>query len=238
MANLIPLSSRILYRDSCCAVVNKLKGEAAEGAAQGMVNLPNELLPVLGANTELAEAVHRLDVPVTGCSLFALTKQSLSFLNAAFAEENSISHPVEKKYWAIVEKPPFCLPECQHKELIHWIQTNSKTNKSFAYDKESRGRRKASLHYSILGEGENYLFLDICLHSGRHHQIRAQLAAAGFHIKGDLKYGAKRSEKGGGIRLHARSISFPSPSNKNKKISVTADPPEIDNLWEMFLSLS
>jgi Pseudouridylate synthases, 23S RNA-specific len=93
------------------------------------------------------------------------------------------------------------------------------------------------LRYRITGEGENYLFLEIELLSGRHHQIRAQLAKEGLHIKGDLKYGAKRSEKGGGIRLHARSLSFPDPLKKDGRIRVTANPPEPDNLWQSMMNV-
>jgi len=230
--NNLPIQSRILYQSDACVVVNKLKGEAVEGAGSGMVNLPKELAVVLGAKVELIEAVHRLDVPVTGCALFALNRQALSFLNAAFAGKDALPSPVEKLYWAVVEKPSFSLSESG--ELVHWIETSSAKNKSFAYNEDGPGRRKAVLHYRITGEGTNYLFTEVQLLSGRHHQIRAQFAAAGLHIKGDLKYGAKRSEKSGGIRLHARSLSFPDPLNSGKNIHVIADPPEMDNLWEQF----
>ena len=225
------INSRILYQSAACVVVNKLKGEAVEGAKGGMGDLPMELAAALPANTELIEAVHRLDVPVTGCALFALTQPALSFLNAAFAEEITLSL-VEKLYWAIVEKPSLTLPESG--ELVHWIETNSAKNKSFAYNEDAPGRKKASMRYRITGEGKNYLFVEAQLLSGRHHQIRAQFAAAGLRIKGDLKYGARRSEKGGGIRLHARSLSFPDPLNSGKNIHVTAEPPEMDNLWKAF----
>jgi len=232
----LALEKRILYQSAACVVVNKLKGEAVEGAKEGMGNLPAKLAELLGANAEIAEAVHRLDVPVTGCALFALTKPALSFLDAAFA---AVPSPVEKLYWAITEKPSRPLPESA--ELVHWIETDTAKNKSFAHNKESRGhdrgRKKAVLRYRIAGEGKNYLFLEVELLSGRHHQIRAQFAAEGLHIKGDLKYGAKRSEKEGGIRLHARSLSFPNPLNKDETIHVTADPPEMDNLWEFFAGL-
>jgi 23S rRNA pseudouridine1911/1915/1917 synthase len=231
--NPYPLESRILYRSESCIVINKLKGEAVEGAAAGMVNLPFELAAILPANVETIEAVHRLDVPVTGCTLFALTKCALSFLADAFAKENS---PIEKLYWAIIEKPLFSLPESG--KFVHFIETNSGKNKSFAFKEDSSGRKKATLTYRIIGEGTNYLFMEINLLSGRHHQIRAQFAAEGLYIKGDLKYGAKRSEKGGGIRLHARSLFFPDPLNKLEKITVTADPPELDNLWESFISMN
>ena len=231
------LISRLLYQSPDCVVVNKLIGEAVEGAGNKIINLQLELKKILQPNTEIIEAVHRLDVPVTGCALFALTRESLSFLNAEFARETS--SPIKKIYWAIVEKPQSYQAEDfnSSKELVHWIETNSKINKSFAHNKEMPGAKRASLDYKIIGEGTNYLFVEIDLHSGRHHQIRAQFAAIGIHIKGDLKYGAKRSEKEGGIRLHARSLSFPDPLNKNEKITVTADPPQIDKLWGMFLPL-
>jgi len=230
------LQKRLLYQSTACVIVNKLKGEAVEGAGCGMIDLPKELSSLLPQDTELIEAVHRLDVPVTGCALFALTKGALAFLSDAFAGKNAT--PVEKHYWAIVEKPSRPLPEnlFSGAELVHWIETNSQKNKSFAYNENAPGRKKASMRLKKTGEGENYLFLEIELLSGRHHQIRAQLAKEGLHIKGDLKYGAKRSEKGGGIRLHARSLSFPDPLTKDGNISVTADPPEIDNLWKTMLN--
>jgi len=227
--------NNIIFQNDDCLVVNKLKGEAVEGAKEGIVNLPLELKRNLNLN--FIEAVNRLDVPVTGCALFALNSQALEFLNAAFAGSSAAKDGnnmnIEKHYWAITEKPKNPLPESG--EAIHWIETNSRTNKSFAYDKETKNRKKAALKYRITGEGTNYLFIEIELLSGRHHQIRAQLAAIGFHIKGDLKYGAKRSEKTGGIRLHARSLSFPNPQKKDEIISVTADPPEMDNLWQTFI---
>jgi 23S rRNA pseudouridine1911/1915/1917 synthase len=227
----LPVSSRILYQSAACIVVNKLKGEAVEGASGSMIDLPKALAAVFD-RAELIEAVQRLDVPVTGCALFALTKTSLSFLNDAFAGKTTLPSPVEKKYWAIVEKPSRPLPESG--ELVHWIETVSGKNKSITHNTDGPTRKKAVLRYRITGEGKNYLFVEIDLLSGRHHQIRAQFAAQGIHIKGDLKYGAKRSEKNGGIRLHARSLSFPDPANKSEIIRVTADPPEPDNLWKDF----
>jgi 23S rRNA pseudouridine1911/1915/1917 synthase len=230
----IPLKHRILFQNSACVVVNKLKGEAVEGAGTGMTDLPHELSALLSANYGFPQAVHRLDVPVTGCALFAMAKPALSFLGAAFAGDSG-AYSVEKHYWAIVEKPR--LPAPENGELIHWIETDVSSNKSFAYNEENHKRKKAACRYRITGEGRNYLFVTVELLSGRHHQIRAQLAAAGMRIKGDLKYGAKRSEKDGGIRLHARCLSFPDPLNKAEKITVTANPPQIDNLWQAFIDI-
>ncbi|WP_461255011.1 RluA family pseudouridine synthase [Treponema sp. R80B11-R83G3] len=270
--SIIPVKSRILYQSAACVVVNKLIGEAVEGAKGGMMGLPKELANAIsngeltisneqltisneklamnnkqlaisneklainneqiGNGVELVEAVHRLDVPVTGCALFALTRDALSFLNAAFAGDNVLPCPVEKTYWAVIEKPSRPLPESG--ELIHWIETVSSKNKSFAHKKDGPNRKKAALRYRVTGEGRNYLFVEVQLLSGRHHQIRAQFAAEKLHIKGDLKYGAKRSEKTGGIRLHARSLCFPDPLNRSEIIRVTADPPVMDNLWKEF----
>ena len=231
--NILPsVLSRILYKSKVCLVINKCKGETVEGAKENLSNLKKELTAVIGEKTELIEAVNRLDVPVTGCALFAFTKASLSFLGRAFAG----SYPVKKSYWAIVEKPLSIIPESG--ELVHWISANSSMNKSFAFNKSGPGRKKAVLRYRITGEGKNYLFTEIELLTGRHHQIRAQFADIGLFIKGDLKYGAKRCEKDGGIRLHARFLSFPDPLNKNKSISITADPPQMDNLWQAMMESS
>ena len=224
------ISSRILFENSACLVLNKLKGEAAQGAKEKITNLPKELKNCL--KCDFIQAVHRVDVPVTGCVLFALDKEALTFLFDAFAEKNSFK--IEKYYWAVVEKPAEGKSIETSGELIHWIETNNKINKSFAYNEDDKGRKKAVLHYKIIEEGKNYLFTEIKLLSGRHHQIRAQLAASGLFIKGDTKYGARRSEKEGGIRLHARSLSFPNPLKKSEMIKVIADPPEIDNLWKVF----
>jgi len=229
----IPLHERILINNGGCAVVNKLAGEAAQhafGAKGKIINLPKELKKLL--NTDIAQAVHRIDVPVTGCVLFAFNAFSLKFLNGVFTCKND---SVKKTYWAVVEKPSFDAP--QSGCLTHWIEINPRVNKSFAYNEEGPQRKKAVLNYRIIGSGDNYIFLEIELVTGRHHQIRSQLAAINLHIKGDVKYGARRSEKNGGIRLHARSLSFPKPqekTNENEIIIVNAMPPFMDSLWSAF----
>jgi len=129
-------------------------------------------------------------------------------------------------------------------ELVHWLAVDSKTNKAFALAPDAisgaspaskhKDLKKAMLRYKIIGQGDRYLFLEIDLITGRHHQIRAQLAALGLHIKGDLKYGARRSEKSGGIRLHAYSLAFPNPLKSGEVIRVKARPPVIDSLWTAF----
>ncbi|MCL2411408.1 MAG: RNA pseudouridine synthase [Treponema sp.] len=234
----LSVQKRILFQNSDCIVINKLTGEAAQGAAQGarsqntvqkeIGNLPKMLKNNL--NKSFVQAAHRIDVPVTGCIIFALNKKALTFLYDVFAGKNNLS--IEKIYWAVVEKPSSEIP--QNGKLVHWIETKTNINKSFAYNEAGIGRKKASLCYKVLGEGDNYLFVEVKLLSGRHHQIRAQFAASGLYIKGDVKYGAKRGEKGGCIRLHARSLVFPNPSKISENILVTANPPVMDNLWEAF----
>jgi len=219
---------QILYQNSVCLVVNKLCGQTVQGTLKNAESLIKKIKAEPTIKAEIVQAVHRLDVPVTGCVLIALTKEALSFLSNVFTANDRL---IKKTYWAIIEKPESPL---QSGELTHYIEINNKTNKSFAYNEDAPGRKKATMSYKITGAGDNYLFLEVQLHSGRHHQIRAQLAAAGLHIKGDVKYGAKRSEKSGGIRLHARSLSFPNPLNKSEIIAVTADPPVMDNLWQAF----
>jgi 23S rRNA pseudouridine1911/1915/1917 synthase len=226
--------SRIVYISEHCMVVNKLCGENSEAeevpapakADKGMISLPRLLEEHYGGTFT---AVHRLDVPVTGCALFARTPRALSFLNTVFAEQRS-----EKIYWAIAELPspaPGLSPASG--ELTHWIETDPRRNKSAAFTEEGPGRKKGILRYRIIGQGEHYLYLEIELITGRHHQIRAQLAKEGLHIKGDLKYGARRSEKAGGIRLHARSLRFPDPE-QGMPVRTSAAPPLRDPLWEDF----
>jgi 23S rRNA pseudouridine1911/1915/1917 synthase len=226
-------TSRVLYAGEACLVINKLAGEAAEGAEENGPDLSRLLAEQYGTVEKGGKkpfyptAVHRLDVPVTGCVLFARTPGALSFLNQAFAGGR-----VEKYYWAVVENPPPDRELPETGELVHWIETDKRQNKSRAFEEEAPRRKPAVLRYRIKGRGRYYTFLEIDLVTGRHHQIRAQLAALGIHIKGDLKYGARRSEKNGGIRLHARSLYFPEPSGE--VVHVTAPPPLQDKLWKDF----
>jgi len=250
------LNSRILYCDGDCVVVNKMAGEAVEGAGKGMIDLPKlladqipglNLPPVLPEDAlVLPTAVHRLDVPVSGCTVFARTGTALRLLNNAFR-----GGTVEKRYWAIVEQPKDSGVwqwldglSYEYTEIIHWIQFDSRKNKSIAHNEQGRGRKKAILRCRLAGRGRDYLFLEIDLVTGRHHQIRAQFEKLGLHIKGDLKYGARRSERDSGIRLHARLLSFPrmaacaedgnSSSAGIRRITAQADPPMADNLWQAF----
>jgi len=210
---------RLVFQNEACMVINKLSGESSE-------------FPDIEASGEkMPMPVHRLDMPVSGCLLLAKTPQAAAFLNAAFA-----AGQVEKRYWAIIEKPARgAVPESG--ELVHWLGFDPAKNKSCAYNEAGnprQGRKKAVLRYSITGAGTNYLFMEIDLVTGRHHQIRAQLAAMGLRIKGDLKYGARRSEKSGGIRLHAYSLAFPNPALHSERIEAQTLPPAADALWAAF----
>jgi 23S rRNA pseudouridine1911/1915/1917 synthase len=225
-----------------------------------MTDLPRTLFKTLAVGQEfkgkdfLPAAVHRLDVPVSGCTLFARSPEALSFLNAEFhgaseaalrqanGDSKAKAAAVEKIYWAIVEMPPSGKEPGEAGEWRHWIKAGTGENKSVAYDEEGPGRKQGILRYRLAGAGSHYLFLEISLLTGRHHQIRAQLAHMGLHIKGDLKYGAKRSERGGGLRLHGYSLAFPNPAAGNGDaapagaalIRVKALPPLRDPLWEAF----
>lgn len=184
-------------------------------------------------------AVHRLDAPVSGCVLFARTRSAFTAASALFAQGGDVGG-VAKRYWAIVETPESSLnrgslrPLLDAGELVHWIYRDGRRNKSAAFDSSGPGRKRGILRCRIAGHGERYLFLEIDLVTGRSHQIRAQLAALGLHIKGDLKYGARRSEPRGGIRLHGRSLAFRNPLPEGETIRVTAPPPIRDRLWEDF----
>jgi len=166
-------------------------------------------------------AVHRIDRPVSGVVVFARTSKALTRLNEQFR-----SKEIKKTYWAIVKN----LPKVESATLEDYIRRDAKKNKSFVCQKDAKDAKLARLSYSLIASSENYHLLEIDLHTGRHHQIRCQLSHMGCPIKGDLKYGAERSNKDGGISLHARSVEFIHPVTK-ESIKITAPVPE-DNLWK------
>ena len=166
---------------------------------------------------------HRLDRPVSGLVVFAKTSKALSRLNDMFRLGE-----VKKTYWAIVKDRPKELEG----ELTHWMVRNEKQNKSYAYDKERPNSKKAILRYKLIGHSQNYHLLEVDLQTGRHHQIRCQLAKMGCPIKGDLKYGSPRSNPDGSICLHARRVTFVHPVSK-EVIDITAPLPQ-GNLWNGF----
>jgi len=168
--------------------------------------------------------VHRLDRPVTGAVIFARTTKALTRMNEQFKD-----HEVKKTYWAVVKNRP----ENEEGELVHYMVKDEKQNKSFAFPKPKGKAKEARLTYKLVGTTNNFFLLEVDLQTGRHHQIRCQLAKIGCPIKGDLKYGFPRSNPGGGIYLHARRIRFMHPVTK-AEIEIIAEPPQ-DQLWMEFL---
>ena len=210
----------VLYEDNHVIGINKRVGDIVQGDKTGDVPLSEHLKAYLKKKyNKPGEAylgvVHRLDRPTTGVVLFAKTSKALSRLNAMFADKAQ----VQKTYWALVD----AMPPATEGTLTHWLVRNEKQNKSVAYNKEVQQSKKAVLHYKLLKSFDHYHLLEIDLITGRHHQIRAQLAAIGLHIKGDLKYGAKRSNPDGGICLHAYKLTFEHPVKK-EIISIEAAP--------------
>lgn len=224
------LEERILYEDNHLVIVNKLCGELCQGDETGDETLADVLKRYLKEKYNKPGNVylgipHRLDRPTSGIMVYAKTEKALVRLNEAFRGDG-----VHKTYWAIVDT----LPPEREEVLTHYIVRNSQTNKSTAFRKEVKGSKKAVLKYTLLASSDRYHLLEIELYTGRHHQIRAQLKAIGVHIKGDLKYGAARSNSDGGICLHARKITFIHPVRK-EEMTVVAPPPK-DPLWDFFLS--
>lgn len=169
--------------------------------------------------------VHRLDRPVSGVVVFARTSKALERLNRMFA-----NHEVQKTYNAIVPIGSNCQLSSSKLTLTHWLTRNEKQNKAYAYDHERSDAKKAVLDVRTLHQGERYQMVEVNLHTGRHHQIRCQLSKIGFPIKGDLKYGAPRSNPDGSISLHARRVTFEHPVS-HIQIDVTAPYPTTDTLW-------
>ncbi len=215
----------IIYEDNHLIAVNKTCSEIVQGDKTGDTPLSETVKDWLKKKYDKQGNVflgvtHRLDRPVSGVVLFAKTSKALSRLNEMFRNGD-----IKKTYWAIVKNTP-TKPEA---ELIHYIVRNEKQNKSYAYDTEKENAKKAILSYKLIAKSDNYNLLEIDLKTGRHHQIRCQLAKIGCPIKGDLKYGFDRSNKDGGISLHARKIAFIHPVSQ-KEIIIEAPIPK-DNLW-------
>lgn len=216
----------VLYEDNHLIIVNKQAGEIVQGDKTGDTPLSDIVKDWLKekhnkpGNVYLG-VVHRLDRPVSGVVLFAKTSKALPRLNKMFAEHDKVS----KTYWAIVQNRP----QASKGTLTHWLTRQEKNNTARAYDREVPGAKKAVLDYELIASGDRYYLLEIHLHTGRHHQIRCQLAKMGCPIKGDLKYGAPRSNPDGSISLHARNLTLEHPVS-HETISVTAPVPD-DRLW-------
>lgn len=218
----------VLYEDNHIIIINKAAGEIVQGDKTGDESLCEKMKMFLKEKYAKPGNVfvglpHRLDRPVSGIVVFAKTSKALERLNTMFRDG-----AVKKIYWAITKGVP--VPE--EGEISSWILRNEKMNKSFSYPKEVKGSKHALLCYSHIASSQNYSLIEVELKTGRHHQIRCQLASIGCPIKGDLKYGAKRSNPDGSISLHARSIEFIHPVSK-EHIKITAPLPN-DNLWKSF----
>ena len=221
----------VLYEDNHLIAVKKLSGEIVQSDQTGDITLAESVKSYIKKKYRkpgevFLGIIHRLDRPVGGVIVFARTSKALSRMNELFREKK-----IKKEYWAIVdEKPPL-----EKDRLINWVKKNQEKNRSRAYDTEVNESKKAILCYQLVGRSRNYFYLKINPLTGRHHQIRVQLSNIGCRIKGDVKYGAKRTNKDGGIHLFAKSISFIHPIKKEPLI-ISANPP-IDPLWNEFLNL-
>jgi 23S rRNA pseudouridine1911/1915/1917 synthase len=219
---------QVIYEDNHLIAVNKTCHEIVQGDKTGDIPLSEMVKFWLKekynkSGNVFTGVIHRLDRPVTGLVIFAKTSKALTRMNELFRLNN-----VQKTYWAIVKNRP----SKESGELIHWLIKNDKQNKSIAYDHEKPHAKKAILTYQLIACSTNYCLLSINLKTGRHHQIRCQLAKIGSPIKGDLKYGADRSNPDEGISLHAREISFVHPISK-LPVHMNAPVPD-DKLWKAF----
>lgn len=218
----------VIYEDNHIIIVNKTASEIVQGDKTGDTPLSETVKQYLKEKYQKPGNVflgvtHRLDRPVSGLVVFAKTGKALTRLNEMFR-----TGEVKKTYWAIVKNVPNELEG----ELAHFLVRNEKQNKSYAYDKEVPDGKKSVLCYRLIGRSKNYNLLEVDLKTGRHHQIRCQLSKIGCPIKGDLKYGAQRSNPDGSICLHARKILFVHPVSK-KLIEVEAPLPD-SVLWKEF----
>lgn len=225
---MLPIKDRILFEDNHFIAVNKCSSEIVQGDKTGDLPMGDDIKKFLKEKYDkpgnvFCGVIHRIDRPVSGVVLFAKTSKGLSRMNEKFSTRD-----VKKTYWAIVKNKP----QKEEGELIHYLTKDEKKNKSFAREKETKDAKLSKLHYKILAKGDNYFLLEIDPHTGRHHQIRAQLSAMGCPIKGDLKYRAERSNPDGSISLHARKLEFIHPINETK-IVITAPVPD-DKLWRIF----
>ena len=218
----------ILYEDNHIIVVNKRSSDIVQGDKTGDVPLSEIVKKYIRDKYNkpgevFLGVVHRLDRPVSGAVIFARTSKALARLNEMIRERQ-----IEKTYWAVTSAMP---PE-DSGHLVHYLKKNEKKNTSHAFRDPGTGRLRAELTYKYLASSDNYHLLEVDLITGRHHQIRVQLAAAGCIIKGDLKYGAKRPNKNASIHLHARKIKFIHPVRK-EAMEIIAPTPD-DPLWNHF----
>ncbi len=221
------MKTQILYEDNHILIINKNVGQLVQGDKTGDKSLLELLKSFIKERDQkpgnvFLGLVHRIDRPTSGLVIYAKTSKALSRLTQMVKNRE-----IKKTYWAIVPKE--IIPQSQ--TLTHYLKKNEKNNKAIVYNGETNGAKKAILNYQIIKTLDNYMLLEIDLQTGRHHQIRAQLSKIGVPIKGDLKYGAPRSNPDGGISLHAKSLEFIHPVSK-EQIKITAPTPKKDNLWK------
>lgn len=222
-------SLAILHEDNHTIVINKRPSDIVQGDKTGDETLPDKIKTYLKEKYDkpgnvFCGVVHRLDRPTSGAVVFARTSKALERLNKQFREKET-----NKIYWAIVESKPSKNTD----RLVHWLRKNEKQNKSYVVDgSKSNDAKEAILTYRLLQSSDNYFLLEISLETGRHHQIRCQLATIGCIIKGDVKYGARRANKDASIHLHARSLTFNHPTSQ-EEIKVIAPVPD-EPLWKFF----
>ncbi|PUB35568.1 ribosomal large subunit pseudouridine synthase D [Elizabethkingia sp. YR214] len=219
--------SQIVYEDNHLLVINKQVGQLVQGDKTGDKSLLDEIKDFIKIRDHkpgnvFLGLVHRIDRPTSGLVIYAKTSKALSRLTQMVKNRE-----IEKTYWAIVPKEMIPLEQ----KLVHYLRKNEKNNKATVFEKVTEGAKEARLHYKVIRTLDNYYLLEIDLETGRHHQIRAQLAKVGIPIKGDLKYGASRSNPDGGIHLHARKLSFVHPVTK-EAIEIIAPTNPQDKIWQ------
>lgn len=219
---------QIIFEDNHLMVINKKAGQLVQGDKTGDESLLDSIKNFIKKRDQkpgnvFLGLVHRIDRPTSGLVIYAKTSKALSRLTQMVKNRE-----IKKTYWAIVPKE--MIPQSQR--LVHYLKKNEKTNKAIVFPKTTDGAKESILTYSVLKTLDNYQLLEIDLETGRHHQIRAQLSKIGIPIKGDLKYGAPRSNLDGGISLHARKLEFIHPVTK-EEIQIIAPVPENDKVWEV-----
>jgi 23S rRNA pseudouridine1911/1915/1917 synthase len=217
----------IIFEDNHLIAVNKRVGQLVQGDRTGDVTLDGQIRQYIKEKygkpgDVFLGVIHRLDRPVSGVVVYARTSKALSRMNELFRDKQ-----VRKTYWCIVRD----MPEPEEATLRHYLVKNESQNKSYAYESARPGAREAILDYRLISRSENYFMLEVLLHTGRHHQIRCQLAKMGSPIRGDLKYGYPRSNQDAGISLHARSLEFLHPVRKEPLVLTVPAP--ADPLWQV-----
>ncbi len=218
----------VLFQDNHILILNKQPSDIVQGDKTGDVSLLDickdyiKIKEKKEGNVFLG-VVHRIDRPTSGAVVFAKTSKSLARLNEMFRNRE-----VDKTYWALVSTLP---NEKEEDTLVHYLRKNEKNNKATVFSKDTKDTKKAIMHYKSLRKLDNYYLLEIKLETGRHHQIRAQLGFVKSPIKGDIKYGARRTNENGSIHLHARAVSFLHPTTK-EKVKIIAPLPKNDKIWE------